>query len=57
MSENIRDYLNTRINQMQAELDHTNRDSYNGGWLEGSIYNLKEMLKGLEAGDINGSHC
>lgn len=53
----IKLYLQTRIDQMQSELKHTSRDSYNGGWLEGSIYNLKEMLRGIEAGEINGPSC
>lgn len=52
MTQPIKTYILSRIIQLQSEAEGINRDTYNAGWLEGTIYNLKEMLKAIEAGDI-----
>lgn len=49
----LKSYLQSRIDQLNTESQSLlNRDTYNAGWLEGSIYNLKEMLHAIESGEI-----
>lgn len=52
MTQDIKTYIQSRIDQLQSEAEGINRNTYNAGWLEGTVYNLKEMLKGIDKGDI-----